>query len=77
MNYENLIEEAFDHPDLPLIVEKMNSAYQKEKEERHKFREWLTDDVKAEFINGEIVMHSPFIKEKHSFSLSFRPQGGI
>ena len=52
MNIDEFIEKIFARPDLPLVVEKMNSAYQKEKEERHKFREWLTDDVKAEFING-------------------------
>jgi Uma2 family endonuclease len=64
MSYDNLIEEAFDHPEFPLIVEKMNSVYEKEKAERHKFREWLTDDVKAEFINGKTVMHSP-VKRGH------------
>ncbi len=31
---------------------------------RLQFREWLKDDVKAEFINGEVVMHSP-VKRGH------------
>lgn len=30
-----------------------------EKVAREKFREWLRPDVKAEFINGEVVVHSP------------------
>lgn len=31
---------------------------------RHEFREWITPSIKAEFINGEIVLHSP-VKRKH------------
>jgi Uma2 family endonuclease len=32
---------------------------QSEKSRRHDFREWITPNIKAEFINGEIVLHSP------------------
>jgi Uma2 family endonuclease len=35
-----------------------------EKKRRHAFYEWLQDDVKAEFINGEVIMHSP-VKRRH------------
>lgn len=64
MDYQNIIEEAFAHPDLPAIVEQINSGFDRERKERQKFREWLKDNVKAEFINGEIVMHSP-VKRGH------------
>jgi hypothetical protein len=30
-----------------------------EKRKRQEFYDWLTDDVKAEFINGEVILHSP------------------
>jgi len=61
MNIDDLIEEMLDHPS---VVSRVNKALKVEKENRLKFREWLKDDVKAEFINGEIVMHSP-VKRRH------------
>jgi Uma2 family endonuclease len=35
-----------------------------ERTRRNAFREWLDEDKKAEFINGEIIMHSP-VKKSH------------
>jgi len=64
MNNDDLIEEFLDHPDAQIMVNKVQSALNKEKKERLEYREWLKDDVKAEFINGEIVMHSP-VKRGH------------
>ena len=64
MNIEDLIEEMLDHPSAYEMVSRVNQALKIEKENRLKFREWLKDDVKAEFINGEIVMHSP-VKRRH------------
>jgi len=64
MNIDDLIEEMLDHPSAHEMVQKVNKALAKEKENRHKFRQWLKDDIKAEFINGEIVMHSP-VKRRH------------
>jgi Uma2 family endonuclease len=42
----------------------LNEAMQAEKKRRHDFREWITPAIKAEFINGEIVLHSP-VKKRH------------
>ena len=64
MNYDDLIEEFLDHPDAQSLVNKVQSALNKEKKERKEFRAWLKDDIKAEFINGEIIMHSP-VKRGH------------
>lgn len=64
MNIDDLINEILDHPEAPRMAEQINSALKKEKNARVKFREWLKDNVKAEFINGEIVMHSP-VKRGH------------
>jgi Uma2 family endonuclease len=33
-----------------------------ESQRRRAFYEWLRDDVKAEFINGEVIMHSPVVR---------------
>ena len=59
MNYDDLADEILDHPSAQKIVNQVQSTLNKEKKARHDFREWLKDDIKAEFINGEIVMHSP------------------
>jgi Uma2 family endonuclease len=37
---------------------------------RQEFREWVTPNLKAEFINGSIVMHSP-VRKKHWSVLEF------
>ncbi|RYF54866.1 MAG: Uma2 family endonuclease, partial [Cytophagaceae bacterium] len=39
-------------------------ALRQEASRRNEFYAWLKEDVKAEFINGQIVMHSP-VKERH------------
>jgi len=64
MTIDDLVEEMLDHPNAHEMVKKVSNALEREKENRLKFREWLKDDVKAEFINGEIVMHSP-VKRGH------------
>jgi Uma2 family endonuclease len=45
-------------------IENLNEAMASEKERRHDFRQWITPSVKAEFINGELVLHSP-VKKRH------------
>jgi Uma2 family endonuclease len=43
----------------------MQSFLDEEQEKRESFYDWLTPDVKAEFINGEIVVQSP-AKKRHT-----------
>ena len=45
-------------------LEFLQVAMADEKRRRHEFREWITEDVKAEFINGEMVIHSP-VRRRH------------
>jgi Uma2 family endonuclease len=52
-------QKILDSPDAPTQIEALNQAMQSEKSRRHDFREWITPNIKAEFINGEIVLHSP------------------
>lgn len=40
-------------------VRELNGFLQAEHVRRLAFRDWLPDGVKAEFINGEVVVHSP------------------
>jgi Uma2 family endonuclease len=51
-------------PDAPSQIDALYEAMQDEKTRRHDFRQWITPSIKAEFINGEIVLHSP-VKKRH------------
>jgi len=64
MNFDNLVDEILDHPDAEKMVEKVKTELEKEKKARQDFRNWLPDNVKAEFINGAIFRHSP-VKRGH------------
>ena len=48
-----------DSPALPALVERLQRTLDDETERRAAFRDSLTSEEKAEFINGEVVMHSP------------------
>ena len=48
-----------DQPTLPEMVEELTRALAEERQRRLKFYEEITPDMKAEFINGEVIMHSP------------------
>ena len=53
------LSSLMSRPDLPHIAESINSTLREERLRREKFRDELTPSVKAEFIGGEVVMHSP------------------
>ena len=57
-------QKILESPDAPRQIEALQKAMQDEKRRRHDFREWITPDIKAEFINGEVVLHSP-VKRRH------------
>ncbi|MDB6140210.1 MAG: hypothetical protein JWO94_3282 [Verrucomicrobiaceae bacterium] len=48
-----------DQPTLPEMVEVLTLRLAEERQRRLKFYEEITPDMKAEFINGEVIMHSP------------------
>jgi Uma2 family endonuclease len=67
------VEKILARPDAQILIDRASHLLLSEKQKRHSFREWLDEDKKAEFINGEIIMHSP-VKKKHwsaSENLSF------
>jgi Uma2 family endonuclease len=53
-----------DAPDARLILDKMEQELKRESEQRKAFYDWIREDQKAEFVNGEIILHSP-VKRKH------------
>ena len=60
----SLIEEILERPDAALQFEFFQKAMEDEKVRRKTFYDWITEGTKAEFINGEIVIHSP-VKKRH------------
>ena len=53
-----------ESPDAPKQIKALVDAMEDEKRRRSDFREWLTPHIKAEFINGEVIIHSP-VKRRH------------
>lgn len=65
----NRVAELLEAPDAQLVIERAQAILHEEARKRHQFREWLRDDMNsdrrpAEFINGEVIMHSP-VKRRH------------
>jgi Uma2 family endonuclease len=68
MNFDqekDLITKLLDLPSAPIVLERMISALEEEKLKREQFYADIDDDVKAEFINGEVIIHSP-VKLEHN-----------
>lgn len=61
---EITVSDILKSPGAVKLYQQMQEALADETRRREEFREWLTEDVKAEFINGEIVLHSP-VKRGH------------
>ena len=59
-----LVDRLLDEPNVVFILEKVQTALADEAERRRAFYDWIKEDQKAEFINGEIIMHSP-VKRNH------------
>lgn len=60
----DFVADLLDAPDAQLIINRVQAALNEEKKRRQAFYDWLQDDVKAEFINGEVILHSP-VKRRH------------
>ena len=54
-----ILSKILDRPDAYLIIDAVKAALDKESEIRRKFYNDITEQDKAEFINGEVIMHSP------------------
>ena len=61
---EDYVDKILKSPNAPMQIRASQEAILLENNKRQEFREWVTPSMKAEFINGSIVMHSP-VKRKH------------
>ncbi|HEX8461477.1 MAG TPA: Uma2 family endonuclease [Segetibacter sp.] len=62
---DHLLKDILDSPKLPDYVEELKTYLLEEEIKRNTFYKEVRDDEKAEFINGEIICHSP-AKYKHT-----------
>lgn len=59
------VAELLADPLLPERLSELRQAFDTEQQQRERFYEEITEQEKAEFINGEVVMHSP-ARDKHT-----------
>jgi len=59
MSTSEILEKLIKSPNAIKIIEAAQSIFEKEKIDRLKFYDLTHENFKAEFINGEIVLHSP------------------
>jgi Uma2 family endonuclease len=64
-----LISEILGEPDAYLLIEAVRMALEREKAKRLDFYNTVTEQEKAEFINGEVVVHSPVMKRHNRATL--------
>ena len=61
------LKQLLDSPRLPFIARRIDAVLADEKRRRRQFYAQISEEDKAEFINGEIVMHSP-VRLRHNVS---------
>ncbi|MBC7570495.1 MAG: Uma2 family endonuclease [Spirosoma sp.] len=64
-----LLFQILDTPQAPLILQQAQAILDREKRTRQKFYKWRGEYKKAEFINGEVVVHSPALDQHNSAML--------
>ena len=68
MVHEVLLEQILDLPDARLLIEKAIDKLRQEQQRREKFYNDIDESMKAEFINGEMIVHSPVVIEHNEAS---------
>jgi len=60
---KDIVAQVLAQPNAQTLVKEINNILEAEKKRRKKFYSDITDAEKVEFINGEIITHSPVMKE--------------
>lgn len=60
-----LLKPLIASPGLPHFVQELCEVLARERTLRQKFYEEITEQEKAEFVNGQVIMHSP-VQRRHS-----------
>jgi Uma2 family endonuclease len=69
-NPETHLEAILDSPAAPTLVARLQTRLEEERQRRQQFYADIDDEMKAEFINGEVVVHSP-VKKEHTDAVGF------
>jgi Uma2 family endonuclease len=64
---EPLLEQLIQSPKLGLYARQIERILAEEQQKRHDFYNRITEEEKVEFINGEIIYHSP-VKFRHNMA---------
>ena len=64
-SHKKLINNILSLPSAPILLEEINAKLKEEQTKREQFYNDITENEKAEFINGEIIIHSP-VKKEHN-----------
>src|SRR5947209_6603888 len=62
---EAILEQLVRSPKLRLYVDELSETLRREADARQKFRDTLDEDVRSEFINGEVVKEVA-ARDKHT-----------
>ena len=62
---DQALEQLLRSPRLPEAMRRLQAAARAEAKKRRYFYDVVTEQQKAEFINGEIIVHSP-VKLRHA-----------
>ncbi len=65
MKLNPILKPLKDSPNLRTLIDELEVIWHNEQDKRLDFYNWVTPDIKAEFIGGEIIVHSPVVK-KHN-----------
>lgn len=65
-----LLEPLLKSPRLALYANQLKRYLDEESQRRDEYYDWLTEDVKAEFINGEVIMQTPARKQHTAASMN-------
>ncbi|MFT5617286.1 MAG: Uma2 family endonuclease [Arenicella sp.] len=60
-----IVKDLLEHPNALLLMQEAQAILSQEAQKRIDFYNTITEQEKAEFINGEIIFHSP-VKLKHN-----------
>ncbi len=66
--HQSHVEELKRSSQLPAVIEELNRFWTEEQQRRQQFYADLDEDIKAEFIEGEVVVHSP-VRDPHNMAV--------
>lgn len=64
-NEERQLASILESPSAPLLAARLAAILETERKRRLQFYQEIDDDLKVEFINGDVVIHSP-VKKEHT-----------